>query len=208
MLTGLACLILAWRFAPPVSTLMLARWAFSEPVERRDVPLDEISPHLVAAVILSEDSQFCRHNGVDWNAMREVIGKAGAEGPARGASTITMQTAKNLFLWPARSYLRKMIEVPLALTLDATWPKRRILEAYLNIAEWGNGIFGAEAAARHYFGKSALRLEPFEAALLAVALPAPHRRDAANPARLHVRLARGILARMRTADSALVDCAR
>lgn len=203
---GIASLIGVWRFAPPISTLMVARWVMGERVDRRYVPLEAISPDLRLAVVVSEDARFCRHEGVDWDAMWDVIGKAEAGNPSRGASTITMQTVKNLFLWPSRSYLRKAIEVPLALALDAAWPKRRVLEVYLNIAEWGEGIFGAEAAARQAFGKSAARLSPMEAALLATALPNPLRRNASRPASYHRLFARRILARMRGAGNLLDEC--
>jgi monofunctional biosynthetic peptidoglycan transglycosylase len=204
----LAALVLAYRFVPPISTAMLARFAFGEEVDRAYVPIEHISVALRKAVIVSEDARFCRHGGVDWEAMRGVIDTAGAAGPARGASTITMQTAKNLFLWPSRSYLRKAIEIPVALALDAAWPKRRILEIYLNIAEWGEGIFGAEAAAQRYFSKGADRIDAREAALLATALPSPLRRNAARPSRGHAALARRILSRMQRAGSDLTACAR
>jgi monofunctional biosynthetic peptidoglycan transglycosylase len=202
---GLAALILAYRFLPPVSTLMLARWAHGEAVDRRFVPLDRISPNLRTAVIVSEDARFCRHSGVDWDALRQVIDAADQDGPARGASTIAMQTVKNLFLWPSRSFVRKGIEIPLALLIEQTWPKRRILEIYLNLAEWGDGVFGAEAASRRYFHKSADKLDPREAALLATALPAPRRRNAARPTRRHSALATLIMGRARTADP-FVEC--
>jgi monofunctional biosynthetic peptidoglycan transglycosylase len=204
----LAILVAAYRFAPPVSTLMLARWVLGAPVQRTYVPLEDISMTLRKAVVAAEDARFCRHAGVDWEALREVVGSAGEDGPARGASTIAMQTAKNLFLWPSRSYLRKAVEIPLALLVDAAWPKRRILEVYLNIAEWGDGVFGAEAAARHYFSKSADRIDAREAALLATALPDPRRRDAARPTRGHAALARRILARMQGTDPEFVACVR
>ncbi|MBX9758941.1 MAG: monofunctional biosynthetic peptidoglycan transglycosylase [Beijerinckiaceae bacterium] len=187
LLLALAALIVAGRFLPPVSTSMLARWALLRPVERQWVPLERISPNLQAAVVMGEDGQFCRHNGVDWDALRTVIDDE--DGPSRGASTITMQTAKNLFLWNSRSYVRKGIEIPLALALDAVWPKRRVLEVYLNIAEWGEGLFGAEAAARRYFGRSAAELTPRQAALLAAALPNPRMRDPRKPQRRHAMLA-------------------
>jgi monofunctional biosynthetic peptidoglycan transglycosylase len=194
----LAALILAYRVIPPVSTLMLARWVTLRPVERIWVPLEKISPAVVASVLMSEDAKFCVHRGVDWDAIQEVIDDADEDGPSRGASTIAMQTAKNLFLWPSRSVIRKGIEIPLALAIDAAWPKRRVLEVYLNIAEWGPGVFGIEAAARRSFSKSAASLTPREAALLATALPNPIRRDAAKPGR-HARLA-GIVQR-RAADA-------
>ncbi len=202
---GFAALILVYRFLPPISTLMLARWLEGKTVERHYVPLERISGFLRAAVIVSEDARFCEHNGVDWSALRGVLDRAGANGPKRGASTIPMQTAKNLFLWPSRSYIRKAIEIPLALLIDIEWPKRRILEVYLNLAEWGKGVFGAEAAARHYFHKSADRLDAREAALLATALPNPEHRNAARPSRRHAGLAARIMARVLTAGP-LVEC--
>jgi monofunctional biosynthetic peptidoglycan transglycosylase len=202
---GFAALILIYRFLPPISTLMLARWLEGETVERRYVPLERVSGLLRAAVIVSEDARFCEHNGVDWGALRWVLHHPGANGPKRGASTIPMQTAKNLFLWTSRSYIRKAIEIPLALLIDFEWPKRRILEVYLNLAEWGDGIFGAEAAARHYFHKSADRLDAREAALLATALPDPRHRNAVRPSRRHIWLAARVMAHARTAGP-LVEC--
>ena len=153
----LAGLLAYWRTQPATSTLMLARNVSGQPVTREWVPLERIAGALPAAVLMSEDGQFCRHHGVDWKALGTVLDEADAdEGPARGASTITMQVVKNLFLWPGRSTLRKGLEIPLALLLDAAWPKRRIMEVYLNIAEWGpDGVFGAQAAARRAFGKDA-----------------------------------------------------
>jgi len=189
LLAVLVALIVLWRFVPPVSTLMAARWASFRGVERTYVPLARISPRLIAAVVTSEDGLFCRHHGVDWGALNEVISEADEEGPSRGASTITMQTAKNLFLWPQRSAIRKGLEIPLALVLDRAWGKRRVLEVYLNIAEWGDGLFGAEAAARRYFQKSAADLSQREASLLATALPNPISRDPSRPKRLQAVLA-------------------
>ncbi|MGH6793900.1 MAG: monofunctional biosynthetic peptidoglycan transglycosylase [Methylocella sp.] len=202
---GIAALIVVYRFEPPVSTLMLARWLEGETVERHYVPLERISRYLRAAVIVSEDAHFCEHYGVDWGALRHVLDHPGATGPTRGASTIPMQTVKNLFLWPSRSYVRKAIEIPLALLLDLAWPKRRILEVYLNVAEWGKGIFGAEAAARHYFHTSADRLDAKEAALLATALPDPRHRNPARPSRRHLWLAARVMAKAQRAGS-LVEC--
>ena len=184
---------------------MLARHALLRPVERSWMPLDRLGTALPAAVVMSEDGQFCRHHGVDWPALGLVLDQAGADGPARGASTIAMQTAKNLYLWPQRSFLRKGLEIPMALIIDAAWPKRRVLEVYLNIAEWGDGLFGAEAAARRYFGKSAAALTAPEAALLAAALPNPLLRNPSRPKRRHAALARVIALRMREAEPWL-DC--
>ncbi|HKH80916.1 MAG TPA: monofunctional biosynthetic peptidoglycan transglycosylase [Methylovirgula sp.] len=181
LLLLLAGLIIVYRFVTPVSTLMIARMLLHEKVTRQFLPLERMSPNLLAAVVMSEDAHFCRHHGVDWGAMREVIDAGGIGGASRGASTITMQTVKNLFLWPGRSYVRKALEIPLALVLDRVWPKRRILEIYLNIAEWGDGIFGAEAAAQTYFNKSAADLDLHEAALLAAVLPDPYGRSVLHP---------------------------
>ncbi|MXQ11373.1 monofunctional biosynthetic peptidoglycan transglycosylase [Microvirga makkahensis] len=187
---------LSYWVVPPVSTLMLGRWLTLQSAERTYVSLDEISPHLPLAVMTSEDSRFCEHHGVDWEAIREVVEEADEDGPARGASTIPMQVAKNLFLWPSRSYVRKGLEIPVALYLDLIWSKRQMMEIYLNVAEWGEGIFGAEAAARKYFRKSAKNLTRREAALLARALPNPLRRNPARPSSRLRALAGQLQARM------------
>jgi monofunctional glycosyltransferase len=198
-------LVVLYRFVPPVSTLMLARWVMLKPVSRSFVPLDAMAPALARAVIASEDARFCRHAGVDWDALREVIEEADEDGPSRGASTVAMQTARNVFLWQGRSYLRKALEIPLALAIDAVWSKRRVMEVYLNIAEWGDGIFGAEAAARYHFGKSARVLTPREAALLVAVLPNPLRRSAKRPSPHVVRKAAVVLARTAPADANCLD---
>jgi monofunctional biosynthetic peptidoglycan transglycosylase len=180
---------------------MLARLALLRPVERTWVPLERISPHLITAVVGSEDQRFCRHWGVDFGALREVIEEE--DGPSRGASTITMQTVKNVYLWHGPSYVRKAIEIPLALVVDALWGKRRVMEVYLNVAEWGPGVFGAEAAAQRYFRVRAADLTPAQAARLAAALPNPFLRSPANPSRFAQRAA----ARMAGA-APLAACAR
>ena len=190
-LAGVAALALQ-TVVHPVSTLMLGRWLTGQPVDRRWVPLSAVSPRLVAAVILSEDGQFCHEHGIDVSALREVIGN-GEGAPSRGASTLTMQVVKNLFLWPGRSYLRKALEIPLAVVLDAVWGKRRVLEAYLNVAEWGDGIFGIEAAAQRHFRVDAGQLSLRQAALLATALPNPIRRSVTQPSRIHRQLAQRIV---------------
>jgi monofunctional biosynthetic peptidoglycan transglycosylase len=207
LLVLLGGLILLWRFVPPVSTLMLARWVTFRGVERTYVPLARISPLLIAAVVTAEDALFCRHRGVDWGALNEVISEADEDGPSRGASTITMQAAKNLFLWPQRSTVRKGLEIPLALALDRAWGKRRVLEVYLNIAEWGDRLFGAEVAARRYFHKSAADLSQREASLLATALPNPTSRDPSRPKRRHAVLA-AINAGRVVAAEAYLECVR
>ena len=173
----------------PVSTLMLARMVEGKSYQRVYVPLKSIAPIALASVVASEDASFCDNDGVDWGSLREVLSGAGNHGPSRGASTITMQTAKNLFLWPGRSTIRKGIEIGMALVLGEVWSKARTLEIYLNIAEWGDGLFGIEAAAQRYFHKSASQLNPHEAALLATALPNPFLRNPARPSPLQRRLA-------------------
>jgi monofunctional biosynthetic peptidoglycan transglycosylase len=200
-------LIILYRWVdPPASTLMLGQRLAGTPIVQRWVPLTRISPNLPLAVILSEDARFCRHAGVDWGELKEAIESTG-DGVARGGSTISMQVVKNLFLWPSKSYLRKAIEIPLAYLIEVVWPKQRILEIYLNIAEWGPGVFGAEAAARYHFRKPAALLGPREAALLAVSLPNPFERDAGAPGPGTQRLADNLLLRMRAAR-ATAGCAR
>jgi monofunctional glycosyltransferase len=179
-----------YRFVDPVSTAMLWRWATGKRVVRIVVPLNRIAPALRLAVIVAEDGSFCRNRGVDLGAIREAMQQADELGEARGASTITQQTAKNLFLWEGRSFIRKALEFPLALWLNLVLPKRRVLEIYLNIAQWGpNGEFGAEAGTRWAFGKSARDLTSPEAAELAAILPNPVHRSARIPSVLVRRLA-------------------
>jgi monofunctional biosynthetic peptidoglycan transglycosylase len=180
-----------YRFVNPVSTLMLWRWATGQRVERVWTPLDRISPALPLAVIGAEDGTFCRNRGVDLGAIRVAIEQSDDDLDAsRGASTITQQTAKNLFLWQGRSFVRKALELPLAVWLYLVLPKRRLLEIYLNIVEWGpNGEFGAEAASHWAFNKPAHGLNTAEAAELASILPNPVRRSARSPSPLVRRLA-------------------
>lgn len=174
--------VLVYRFVPiPGTSLMVLRALEGETIKRSPKSIDEISPNLIRAVIAAEDSRFCLHDGFEWEAMKAAW-KANQQGRRlRGASTISQQTAKNVFLWPQRSYVRKAMEVPFTVLMETLWPKRRIMEAYLNVAEWGDGIFGAEAAAQHHFGKSARSLTTREAARLAAVLPSPRRWSASNP---------------------------
>jgi monofunctional biosynthetic peptidoglycan transglycosylase len=191
--------IFAYRWlAPPTSMLMLAQRLTGTRIDRAWQPLDRISPQLARAVIMSEDAGFCGHRGVDWKELERVYEQSMDGGPTGGGSTISMQVTKNLFLWSSKSYIRKAIEVPLTVLADRWWGKRRMLEIYLNIAEWGPGIFGAESAARAYFGKPAAELSESEAALLAVALPNPLSRNAAQPAPRQKRMAAVVQGRMRT----------
>ena len=197
-----------YRFIDPVSTPMLWRFATGARVERITVPLDRIAPALQLAVIVAEDGSFCHNHGIDLGAMREALQQSGATGEARGASTITQQTAKNLFLWQGRSYVRKALEIPLAIWLNLVLPKRRILEIYLNIAQWGpNGEFGAEAGARFAFGKSARDLTANQAAELAAILPNPVQRSARTPGMLVRRLA-GLYERRADAFATRDSCVR
>jgi monofunctional biosynthetic peptidoglycan transglycosylase len=161
---------------PPISTLMLTDLVQGKLYSQTWVPLDRISPNVIKAVVMSEDAYYCEHWGVDWEAMQEAWKNGG-----RGASTIPMQTVKNVFLWPGRSYVRKAIELPLTYLATSVWGKRRTLEIYLNIAEWGPGIYGIEAAARHHFKTSAASLSAGQASLLAAALPNPIKRRAGAP---------------------------
>nr|WP_180356116.1 monofunctional biosynthetic peptidoglycan transglycosylase [Rhizobium smilacinae] len=181
--------VYALPFTRPVSTLMLSELVLLRGYDRRWVDIDAISPNLVRAVMMSEDGQFCSHGGVDWRQMRGVMQDALDGEATRGASTISMQTAKNLFLWNGRFFVRKVLELPLALASDTVWSKRRMMEIYLNVAEWGPGIYGAEAAAQHYFKTSASKLSTSQSALLAVALPNPFTRVASKPGRGMRRLA-------------------
>ena len=169
-------LVLVYRqVPPPVTPLMVIRLFEGEGIKKEWVSLAGISPHVVNAVIALEDNNFCVHSGVDWGSVFEALAEYYNGGRLRGASTISMQTSKNLFLWPGRDYARKAIEAPLTILLESLWEKRRILEVYLNVAEWGHGIYGVEAAARAYFNKSAGTLTQREGALLAAVLPNPRR---------------------------------
>ncbi|MFA6264474.1 MAG: monofunctional biosynthetic peptidoglycan transglycosylase [Pseudolabrys sp.] len=185
---ALAILVLPYLLTPlyavvnPVSTLMLWRKITGQPVVRTYVPLPKIDPDLALSVIVAEDGRFCSHFGVDFAEIRDAIEDADGLDDVRGGSTITQQVAKNLFLWQGRSYVRKALELPLALWVDLVLSKRRILEIYLNIAEMGpDGEFGAEAAARRAFGRPADSLSRYQAALLAASLPNPVTRDARRP---------------------------
>lgn len=189
----------------PISILMLTRTLTLEPVNRHWKPIGDIAPALVQSVIMSEDGKFCTHNGVDWNALTTVIDGALDGEKTRGASTLTMQTVKNLFLWNSRSYLRKSLEIPLALWFDLVVPKKRILEIYLNIAEWDEVVFGAEAASRLYFKRSAENLTYRQAALLTTTLPSPRNRDAAKPSRHMIQVAKIISRRAKT-SRAYIGC--
>lgn len=185
----------------PLTPLMAFRLADGQGLVRVSVPLSKISPELILAVIASEDQRFCLHDGFDWKAIDLAAAQNASGKPLRGASTITQQTAKNVLLWPGRDWFRKGLEAYSTLFIEALWSKSHVLETYLNVVEWGPGIYGAEAAARYHFGKTAGTLDAGEAARLAVILPAP--RDwKANPPGPYIReRARLIEARMRQVRS-------
>ncbi|MGD9613905.1 MAG: monofunctional biosynthetic peptidoglycan transglycosylase [Alphaproteobacteria bacterium] len=183
LLAGSVAAVVLYRVLPPPATpLMLLRAVQGYGMTKTWRPLEEISPHLVRAVIAGEDARFCRHYGFDWDAI-EAAWERYQRGRGRllGASTISMQTAKNLFLWPGRDWLRKGLEVWFTALIELSWSKRRIVEIYLNIVELGPGIYGAEAAARHHFDKPAAALNAREAARLTAVLPDPLDRSVRNP---------------------------
>lgn len=177
LVTFVLTLVLAFVRSPP-TLLMLRAESRHGSYEQRWVPIERISPHLRRAVMAAEDSDFCSHWGFDFGSIIEAIEKAGEGGKLRGASTLSQQTAKNLFLWPERSWVRKGLEAWFTMLIELTWSKRRTLEVYLNIAEFGDGVFGAEAASRQAFGIPAKDLSLWQASRLAVVLPAPKRRSA------------------------------
>lgn len=165
--------------------------------ERRWIRLDEAAPVLVHSVIASEDQTFCAHHGVEWQALQEQFERWRAGEDARGASTLTMQIARNLFLWQGPSPIRKALEVPLAVWLDAVLSKPRLMELYLNIVELGDGVYGFEAASERAFDRSAADVSRQQAARLVAALPLPLERDAARPTRRQAALAGVIQGRAR-----------
>lgn len=174
VLVGPWLVALGYRWLPvPITPLMIVRLTEGEGLEKSWKPALEISPHLADAVIAAEDNHFCTHHGVDWQAVNTVIEEYRDGERLRGASTITMQTTKNLMLWEGRNPLRKLIEAYGATVIDFVLPKQRILEIYLNIVEWAPGIYGAQAAAQHHFSKTAADLSRRESALLAAVLPNP-----------------------------------
>lgn len=185
------------RFDPGSTSFMrirLAELRKSDPqakLRHQWVPYERISIHLKRAVVAAEDDRFLDHDGFDWEGIERALERNAEEGRiTAGGSTISQQLAKNLFLSSSRSWLRKGQEAAITMMIEATWDKRRILEVYLNVAEWGNGVFGAEAAARHYHGRPAASLGPAEAARLAVMLPNPRRYEKSFGPRLAAHAAR------------------
>ncbi len=200
--------LLLFRFvSPPLTPTMIIsaienqRW-----IKHDTVSIKRISPRLQRAVIASEDGKFCAHNGIDFDAVQDAVEDYQEKGRLRGASTISMQVSRNVFLWTGGGAARKLIEAPLALSLDAAWSKRHILEIYLNIAEWGPGVFGAEAAAHYYFRKPASALTANEAARLAAILPNPIRWSAAKPTAYIMNRVATIQKRMSQLGHAQLQC--
>lgn len=196
--------ILVWKWVNPEQSrfmaLRLAELRQANPkaeLQHQWVDYEQISPHLKRAVVAAEDDRFMQHWGLDLRGIEYALKKNQQRGrPVAGGSSITQQLAKNLFLSPSRSYVRKAQELAIALMLELVWDKRRILEVYLNLVEWGNGVFGAEAAARRYYRSSAAQLSPAQAARLAVMLPNPRRYERALPPWVQ-RHANRVQARMR-----------
>ncbi len=175
----LAMLLVFYKFLPVPTTITMMM--DENGVDRDWVSIGDISPNLVAAVVAAEDGKFCNHNGLDEEAIKAAIENNLKGGRIRGGSTISQQTAKNVFLWQDGGYIRKGLEAVFTVAIEKIWGKRRIMEVYLNVAEMGIGTYGAEAAAQRYFKKSASALTPIEAARIAANLPQPKKRAVVNP---------------------------
>ncbi|MBD5770742.1 monofunctional biosynthetic peptidoglycan transglycosylase [Marinomonas colpomeniae] len=171
----LVLVLLLFRFVPLPTTAFMLQSPY--PVTQKWISIDKIPSHMALAVVASEDQRFPSHIGLDFASIRKALEQYNDGDGLRGASTITQQTAKNLFLWSGRSFTRKGMEAMLALGLEGVWGKKRILEVYLNVAEFGQGIYGVEAASQHYFNRSASRLSKNQAAKLAIMLPSPRTRN-------------------------------
>jgi monofunctional glycosyltransferase len=198
--------VLLYRFVPIPGTFLMAQRAIEgDDTRRNSVSLNQISPFLVRSVIASEDANFCRHDGFDWRAIQVAMKNNERGRKLRGGSTISQQTAKNVFLWPQRSYLRKGLEAGFTWLIEIFWPKRRIMEAYLNVAEFGPGVFGAEAGALTHFRKRAKDLTPLEAARLAAILPSPRKWSPTKPSRRVARKANAIVRAARIVDDNNLD---
>lgn len=181
-LVGPVLAVAVYRFVPPpVTFLMVQRTVEGQGFARRWRPIDDMSNALPRAVIAAEDAKFCQHHGFDFTAMEKAFAHNEKSSRIRGGSTISQQTAKNVFLWPERSYVRKGLEAYFTVLIELIWGKKRIMEVYLNSVEWGPGIYGADAAARKNFGVGADKLSPTQAARLAAILPSPLKWRAAAP---------------------------
>ena len=197
LVLGPLALIAVYAVVPPLLTpLMVTRFIDGAGLEKTWTPLRAVSAHVPKAVIASEDNLFCSHSGFDWSSLQAAVVDYAEGGRLRGASTISMQTAKNVFLWPGRDFVRKGLEAYLTFWIERMWSKRRIMEVYLNIAEWGDGIYGVGAASRAYFGKSAAALTEREAALLAAVLPNPREWSPKRPTPFIDERARIIVSRI------------
>jgi monofunctional biosynthetic peptidoglycan transglycosylase len=199
---ALGVVVLALRVGgfPPTLNMLINKVSGTE-IDYRPVPLSQISEHLVFAVIAAEDTKFCSHHGIDFEAIEDALAEAEEGGRMRGASTLSQQTAKNVFLWNGGGFFRKGLEAGLTLVIEVGWSKARIMELYLNVAEWGDGIYGAEAAAQRRFGKPADELTRREAALLAAVLPSPNRWRVDPPGRYVSRRTEILQRRMRIVRS-------
>ncbi|MBN8528690.1 MAG: monofunctional biosynthetic peptidoglycan transglycosylase [Caulobacterales bacterium] len=200
--------VIIHRFVPPPTTLLMVRQAVAgEGLTYEWRGLNDISPRLVEAVIAAEDARFCEHRGFDFAAIEKALDSNARGRKVRGGSTISQQTAKNVFLWPGRDWIRKGLEAGYTVLIETLWGKRRIMEVYLNVAEWAPGVYGAEAAARRWYGKSAADLNAREAARLAAILPSPRRYKAASPGPYVRRRAGRVQAAMGTVrDEGLAAC--
>ena len=180
---AVVAIILLMRWVPPPTTAFMLHWRVDHGMGATQmwVPFEEISLQAALAVVAAEDQKFPVHDGFDMDAIEEALADRRDGGRVRGASTISQQVAKNLFLWPTRSWARKGVEAALTVLIERLWPKRRILEVYLNVAEFGEGLFGVEAAAREFFNVRAARLDASQAALLAAVLPAPNTYSVRRP---------------------------
>lgn len=190
-------LTLAYTVVPPVSTLMVRDLVLLRGYDRDWIKLDDAAAVLENSVLASEDQTFCTHNGVEWEALREQFDRWRAGEEARGASTLSMQVARNLFLWQGPSVVRKSLEVPLAVLIDTVWSKRRMMEVYINIAELGPQVYGFEAMAQQAFGRSTTDISRRQAALMVAALPLPSQRNPAQPTSRQAWLADVISSRAR-----------
>ena len=201
LLAAVILWVAAYAVIPPLAgPYLVAEWVRLGAIERDWTGIERISPHLVRAVMAAEDAKFCDHWGFDLDEIEKALAER-ERGRVRGASTITQQVAKNVFLWHEASWLRKGLEAGFAVLIEAIWSKRRILEVYLNVAEFGEGVFGAEAAARHYWGRPAAELTLAQAARLAAVLPNPKQRDPRRDTAFMSRRAAAIVQGARTLEA-------
>ena len=211
LVIGPPLLVVIYRIVPPpITVLMVERMIQGQGLTKSWAPLSAMSPSLAQAVIGAEDARFCEHHGFDFKAMQAAAAhNARHPGKIRGGSTLSQQTAKNVFLWPGRSYVRKGAEAYFTVLIEALWGKRRILETYLNVVEWGPGVYGAQAASQTYFGHDAAHLTPEESARLAAILPDPLKWKAVHPGRYVARRTRHISASAATVrEDGLTSCLR